>query len=123
MGLDMYLTGERCFARQKYDEPGLIGERYRLGYWRKHPNLHGFIIRELADGVDDCGEISLSGEELQVIIAAVESDRLPTTTGFFFGVSSGSEKERDLQILRDAVTWLESPDEEAWRFVTYQASW
>lgn len=123
MGLDMYLTGERCFSGVRYDEPGLIGERYRLGYWRKHPNLHGFIVNQIADVVDDCQEITLSREQLQTIITAVEKERLPTTTGFFFGVSSGNEKERDLQILRDAVTWLESPDEEAWRFVTYQASW
>lgn len=123
MGLDMYLTGERYFSQDKYREPGLIGERYQLGYWRKHPNLHGHIVQEFADGEDDCHEISLTQEDLLAIIEAIENNRLPITTGFFFGASDGTEKERDLQIFRDAIIWLEAPDESASRFITYQASW
>jgi hypothetical protein len=123
MGLDMYLTGDRYFRRNKHDEPGLIGERYRLGYWRKHPNLHGFIVEKFSERIDDCGEIPLSMEDVHTIIKAVEKDRLPITSGFFFGKSDGTEKERDLKVFRDAITWLEEPDEQAWRFLTYQASW
>lgn len=123
MGLDMFLIGERSFSGGFDDKPKLISERYLLGYWRKHPNLHGYIVQEFSEGDDNCRENVLSDESLRQIIAAVENDQLPVTTGFFFGESDGSEKERDLQILRDAVTWLETPDEHAWRYVTYQASW
>lgn len=123
MGLDMFLIGERSFPGGIDDKPKLIGERYSFGHWRKHPNLHGYIVQEFSEGDDNCREIVLSAEGLRQIIAAVEDDQLPVTTGFFFGESDGSEKERDLQILRDAVTWLETPDEHAWRYVTYQASW
>lgn len=27
-----------------------------IGYWRKEPNLHGFIVENFADGNDDCRE-------------------------------------------------------------------
>jgi hypothetical protein len=31
------------------------GDRDReVGYWRKHPDLHGYIVETFADGVDAC---------------------------------------------------------------------
>ena len=47
MGLDMYLTGEKFLTRQgTTTEDGYpVKERHlALGYWRKHPDLHGFIV-------------------------------------------------------------------------------
>ena len=44
MGLDMYLTGEKFVMSLKLQEDGfrLSSKTLDLGYWRKHPNLHGF---------------------------------------------------------------------------------
>ena len=62
MGLDMYLEGRR-FLRTNWENPeaNLKRGKYRvkeetleLAYWRKHPNLHGFIVQTFADGVDEC---------------------------------------------------------------------
>ncbi len=148
MGLDMYLQGEAFYT---YDHPNRkaqpfeIAETiYQLGYWRKHPNLHGFIVETFADGVDECQKIELSTEHLQSIIKAVEEESLPHTEGFFFGASAADpekyverygctmeeanaekeqEKQRDLHILRSAIAWLEAEEAGVWKAVTYRASW
>jgi hypothetical protein len=109
VGLDMHLEG-RTFQfknrekRNGYDVKGYILD---LGYWRKHPNLHGFIVQKFAKGVDECQDIPLTAENIETIIMAVKEKHLPKTEGFFFGKSDGSEQERDIEILTKALAWLE----------------
>jgi hypothetical protein len=118
MGLDMYLTGRKYFW-QTWDNSAADrcedGKRIRsldvdLGYWRKHPNLHGYIVQAFAKGKDDCEEIELSADDIRNIIGAVKAKRLPKTEGFFFGASDGSEHDEDLKVLNEALTWLEATD-------------
>jgi hypothetical protein len=129
MGLDMYLTGHRFMHsmnkpnKRSRERGERKGELIDLGYWRKHPNLHGYIVQTFAGGKDECQEIDLSAEGIREILAAIEADELPETTGFFFGVSDGTEKDDDLKIFRNALAWLEAKDDEAWRSIYYQASW
>ena len=123
MGLDMYLTGERYFWKREYKRGERKADLIDLGYWRKHPNLHGFIVEAFADGEDDCRKIDLNGDRIRQIIAAVEAAALPHTTGFFFGESDGSEKEEDLIILHEALRWLETEEKDVKRYIYYQASW
>src|SRR5271156_4778158 len=97
MGLDMYLTGETFlmpdFQNRSIDlqEDGfcLRSKTVEMGYWRKHPNLHGYIVQTFAGGEDDCQTIDLS-DHIRTIIAAVKAQQLPHTTGFFFGGSDPS---------------------------------
>jgi hypothetical protein len=122
MGLDMYLTGRKFFW-QNYDERDTERKEdgyhvesldIRLGYWRKHPNLHGYMVKTFGHGEDDQKEIELTADDLRTIILAVKAKALPKTEGFFFGSSSGSDEERDedLKILNEALTWLEATDPE-----------
>lgn len=123
MGLDMYLTGKRVIHNRRDAKHELIEERFQLGYWRKHPNLHGYIVESFAAGEDDCRKIVLSIEDILQILTAVKEERLPYTDGFFFGESDGTEKEQDIAIFTDALRWLLESDEDAWRSIVYQASW
>jgi hypothetical protein len=129
MGLDMYLSGKKFFfstARQKDDEGFEIEEtRVVLGYWRKHPNLHGYIVETFAEGRDECQEIELGVEELNKIIEAVKAKEMPKTEGFFFGESDGSEAEEDLEIFTKAIAFMANVTDErnVWRSVVYRASW
>ena len=128
MGLDMYLNGERYFMGRPPREAGKItvkAEIYDLGYWRKHPNLHGYIVQTFADGVDECQEIALGEERLAQIIEAVRAKELPHTIGFFFGASEGTDDEaaEDIAILQSALAWLRVKEEGIWRSVSYRASW
>lgn len=102
-----------------------------VAYWRKHPNLHGFIVSEFADGVDECQEILLTGSRLTTLREAIVNDELEETTGFFFGRSPDPEsedpeerewaqqrKEEDLAIITSCLAL----DAEGYEIV-YQASW
>lgn len=122
MGLDMYLTG-RKFHWATWDAPerdrkedGLPVQsvEVKLGYWRKHPNLHGYIVQHFAGGLDNCDDVRLSAEQLIELIGAVKERRLPHTEGFFFGKSGDTEEQiaKDVAILEKALAWLEASDEE-----------
>ena len=134
MGLDMYLTGNKYLLKWCEDPENIKTEdgfriesiNLDLGSWRKHPNLHGFIINEFADGNDECQEIDLSVAQMQHIIKTVQDKRLPHTEGFFFGVSDTSDAQiqSDVSIFEKAIAWLEQEDERpVWKSVIYQASW
>lgn len=119
MGLDMYLEGRKHFwtkydpeNQRKEDDLRVSCVTVDLGYWRKHPNLHGFIVEAFAGGKDNCQDIELSAVDIRNIISAVKEDRLPHTEGFFFGASDGSEKEDDLRIFERALAWLEEANPE-----------
>jgi hypothetical protein len=131
MGLDMYLEGEKyCWTDWKNPQNVLREDGYeiksrtlRLGYWRKHPDLHGYIVNTFAGGVDNCEAIALEDAEIEKIIDAVARDELPHTVGFFFGATDGTEKDETLHILTAALAWLRTKEDRVFRTVFYRASW
>ena len=109
MGLDMY-------AMTTTEEvPGAVDfkveQASEIFYWRKHPNLHGWMQKLYYDkgGKDDsfnCVPVVLTSEDLDRLEADVKAGHLPDTTGFFFGVSDSREDE-DLAFIakaREALT-------------------
>jgi len=127
MGLDMYLTGEKFLMTRNLEEDGfrLRSKTLELGYWRKHPNLHGYIVQTFAGGKDECQEIDLGVPQLRAIITAVKAQELPDTNGFFFGVSDSSQErmEEDIAIFEKALAWCEADEPGVVRFIKYRASW
>lgn len=127
MGLDMYLNGRKSLYSlrdcRREDDFKVSSVELEIGYWRKHPNLHGYIVKTFANGVDECQVIELDQKKIQNIIKAIEESNLPHTTGFFFGASDGSEKEEDLKIFKAALAWLDVKCKDEYRTVYYQASW
>ena len=150
MGLDMSLYGDKSSnTNEKVDGFPLSSTTLDLGYWRKHANLHGFLVKTFADGKDECQRIHLSEEDLHNIIVALENDALyddGEVTGFFFGRSYfpgesdqyGSydeQKTRDINVFTKALEWVKNAapaqgkwgeDDYKWpeyRSVYYQASW
>lgn len=121
MGLDMYA----CITTERFDtdvdfKPS--GEDHELHYWRKHPNLHGWMEQRyrLKGGAQEsfnCVTLKLAPTDLDDLEAAVRSGSLPETSGFFFGVSDGSEREDDLCFIRKARGALANG------FTLYYTSW
>lgn len=82
MGLDMYAY----IARKKGDDLSTVRE---IAYWRKHPNLHGWMENlyrdrggnETFNGV----ELELSWEDVDRLEKTIKAGKLPFTEGFFFG--------------------------------------
>ena len=125
MGLDMYLSFQKKgLPEDEYGDSD--GESTELAYWRKHPNLHGYIVENFANGVDECQEIRLTLENLLQIQDAIRKEELPETTGFFFGTSYVDEEQRteDIDKIERGVVFLLS-DAAAMNEheVVYQASW
>jgi hypothetical protein len=145
MGLDMYLTGSVYLSdwqeEDRFHHNGfpVSNIEYRLGYWRKHPNLHGYIIQEFADGEDECQKIFLEADQLKQIKEAVEQNNLPNTEGFFFGKSADKDSEDEeeaeyakqeldhtIEILNRAISFAEKNEHEMqgrYKQLYYQASW
>lgn len=127
MGLDMYLYGvisEEPKGEKEGRPISQVKTYVNLGYWRKHPNLHGYIVKEFAQGHDLCQEIWLDESRLRRLIMTIKEEQLPYTEGFFFGASDGTEKELDLTVLNDALEWLRKPPKEgSYKSVIYRASW
>jgi hypothetical protein len=82
------------------------GDASQLHYWRKHPDLHGWMENLYYEkgGTEtfNCRPVLLTPEDLDRLEADIRSKALPETTGFFFGKTDGSEHEDDLAFIAKA---------------------
>jgi hypothetical protein len=107
MGLDMtvYTTNEALASEVDFN----VKQVEELHFWRKHPNLHGWMERlYIAKGgrftTFNCTNLALTEHDLDALERTVRNNTLPHTKGFFFGESDGSEKEGDLVFIAKART-------------------
>ena len=123
MGLDMYLEAERfnsqvCWktGEEIEDRPTRDGfyiscEILEMGVWRKHHNLHEYIVQTFAEGKDECQHIYLDAKDCRKIAEAI----LATDLGHKL------DREDNAKIFSNAAQWLDSAD---WtRRVYYKSSW
>lgn len=134
MGLDMYLFGRKALfgaggreSAQPRDNEGykIDTVEVELAYWRKHPNLHGYIVETFAGDVDDCQPITLNEDNIELILRAIKDDELPHTEGCFFGTSekSAAQMAEDVAVFEAALVWLKKEKPNELRSVRYRASW
>jgi hypothetical protein len=122
MGLDMYAyktktpISEISGNAQSEDEI--------LQYWRKHPNLHGYMEKlwrskhDCDHGTEfNCVPVELTRDDLEHLKYALDNNKLPETTGFFFGKSRPEETAQDYEFIRDAMTAIKEG------FYVYYTSW
>ena len=102
MGLDMY-----AYTAAKAEADYETSQR-EIAYWRKHPNLHGWMER-LAESKNvqyntfNGVELELTWEDLDELERAVTHGQLPSTQGFFFGNEADElYKEHDLEFIKKA---------------------
>ena len=130
MGLDMYAyVAARAGQQQEFydgsafdketgdfENPKVTKPR-ELAYWRKHPNLHGWMEqlwerKMQAEGRDDPSsfngiELELTYEDLEMLELDLIAGTLPDTTGFFFGQNANDLYQRqDLEFIRNAQAEL-----------------
>ena len=133
MGLDMYAyVAQKANQQTDFYEGAVFDEELReyvnltvskpreIAYWRKHPNLHGWMEqlwhkKRNAEGnpvVEDAEDLSgtfngieleLTHEDLDELERAVTHKQLPSTSGFFFGNDADEHYyETDLQFIKNA---------------------
>lgn len=111
MGLDQF-----AYAAAKANTDWDSGNRRDISYWRKHPNLHGWMEQLWREkgcpngDVDNCDDWTFNGVELELTwedLDRLEEDitrsSLPATSGFFFGNPSDDYyQNQDLEFIRTA---------------------
>lgn len=122
MGLDMYAYTTEEKIDQTVDFEDHSDWACEFHYWRKHPNLHGWmerLYREKGGKADsfNCVNVMLDAADLDRLEADVKAGRLPQTTGFFFGCSDGSEVSDDLAFIKRARQFIEDGEQ------VYYRSW
>lgn len=131
MGLDMYARRMRekpatdvDFNYATFSKEDDAYSDSEIHYWRKHPNLHGWManLYHQKNGSEEMhefiGPVLLTLDDLNTLEVAVMGNALPKTSGFFFGQSDGSEVEDDLEFIRKARLEIA----EGWT-VYYVSSW
>mgnify|MGYP003350693531 CR=1 FL=1 len=153
MGLDQYAyVASKAGQRDEfYDQEGIyfdpekggwvvpeggMQKPRQISYWRKHPNLHGWMEklwnRKNQPGIDHSNpnpmndvpvfngvELELTWEDIDELERAIRHGQLPHTTGFFFGDPSDDYyREQDLKFCIDAKAELFLK-----RKVFYNSSW
>jgi hypothetical protein len=91
MGLDMYASTLMQAPKSDVDFDG--NDAIELHYWRKHPNLHGWmesLYYEKGGTADsfNCVNLQLTARDLDRLETAIRGGTLPLTQGFFFGEST-----------------------------------
>jgi hypothetical protein len=109
MGLDQYVFAIKQAPSKSVDfeVPEEMKEIQEVHYWRKHPDLHGWmenLYRKKGGRQPEfnCDSVVLTIADIDLLEIAVKRKELPTTSGFFFGHSDGSEIEDDLLFIRKA---------------------
>ena len=123
MGLDQYAfarKGEPIEATEDYTYEDFDGNRHvkqrtyvsyeeehEVAYWRKHPNLQGWmenLWREKGgEGEFNCVDVELTAADLEKLEQDIDYGDLSETEGFFFGNPSDDRyKEGDLEFIREA---------------------
>ena len=125
MGLDMYayVANRRGQQSEFYEtaqwDPvanefiGTISKPREIAYWRKHPNLHGWMEQlwerkgKPGTGNTDATfngiELELTWDDLDELERAIRHNQLPETSGFFFGNPSDSYYyQQDLDFVTNA---------------------
>ena len=123
MGLDMYAySANKAGAQNEYwDNGDMVDGEFKstctkpkeLMYWRKHPNLHGWMEniweRKGRPGAESAAdtfngiELELTWEDLMELEYDIAHKALPSTSGFFFGDDSDAYyKKQDQEFIKQA---------------------
>jgi hypothetical protein len=132
LGLDMsvYAVSANQVREEDKDKEVDFSPYYEEGhteiwYWRKHPNLHGWMENmyqrkggtiEEFNGVP----VKLTERDLMRLEKEIKERTLPNTSGFFFGESSDDDDavEQDLRFVAEARMQLSLGN-----MLYYNSSW
>lgn len=123
MGLDQFsyrikkgfITKPVDFSTEKYNEETeeheVLCETEEIHYWRKHPNLQGWMEELYYEKGGEspefnCVNVQLTWEDLEKLEQDLKEDSLPETCGFFFG--GNSDEEYKVETLEFVEKGLES---------------
>lgn len=127
MGLDQYAYAaakagqqDEYYSDENYDkddsDPTKLSPPREIAYWRKHPNLQGWMEQlwlqknpdidpNNRDAMFNGVELELTWEDLEALELDIIGGNLPQTKGFFFGDDSDEYyRDQDLAFIKNAKT-------------------
>ena len=124
MGLDMYAFSTKAKPKTEVDFETKNFQPEEVHYWRKHPNLHGWMQSlyeekggDSSDFNGDCVVLTL--DDLDCLEHDLKQFDLPDTSGFFFGNSASDDDE-----LKDDLDFVQKAREAIANGKTvYYTSW
>ncbi len=119
MGLDQYANARKGEPTVDADGYKQWSDSLELAYWRKHPNLQGFMenlwIEKGCPGLTkeqsgsmfgsdfNCVDLELTLEDIDTLEESLDKSELPETSGFFFGEDSDDHyAEQDREFILSA---------------------
>jgi hypothetical protein len=107
MGLDQYATARRGEAKTDDEGYTYYEDSMELAYWRKHPNLQGWMqdlyYEKGGEEEFNCVDLELTLEDLDALEESLDEEALPETAGFFFGGNADDHYvEQDREFIREA---------------------
>ena len=122
MGLDMYAYKTKAKPTTETDFSTINFNEQEIHYWRKHPNLHGWMenLYYNKGGKSDsfnCVNVELNFDDLKALYEDIKTNNLPQTGGFFFGTTDGTEREDDLEFVDTALKAINEG------YTIYYSSW
>ena len=121
---DEYNEQEGDLETREWVTKDLLPKPREIAYWRKHPNLHGWMERlaeskKLEYGSFNGVELELTWADIDALEQAVTHKQLPATTGFFFG------RDRDEEYYQDDLAFIKTARTELFLGlkVFYNSSW
>jgi len=103
----MYAFATKAKLKNEVDFTETNLKPEEIHYWRKHPNLHGWMqeLYESKGGKSDSfnGDcVVLTETDLNELESDIKDGSLPDTSGFFFGQTDGDEVDDDLKFIENA---------------------
>ena len=148
MGLDMFLNkhyfsaitpwSARSSSRERDEKVNGLPVREKICegiYWRKANAIHGWFVREVQGGEDNCQQVKVAVEQLEALLTLVtaalrtkDASLLPPTGGFFFGSTDVDEGYwQDLEFTKKELTRVlalhKKEKKDVWCWFTYRSSW
>ena len=135
MGLDQFsyrvkkgfITKPVDFETESYNEKTqestLLCKKEEIHYWRKHPNLQGWMeelyYEKGGESAEfNCANVQLTWEDLEQLEMDIKDGNLPETCGFFFGDDSDEEyKEETLDWIQRSLDSIKDG------YDVYYSSW
>ena len=104
--------------------------QFRVGYWRKANQIHGWFVDNVQGGEDDCREYGVSREQLQQLLQLCKTAKkeknanlLSPREGFFFGSTEVDEYYwGDIQQTIEIINHVLKNTPDDYNFL-YQSSW
>jgi len=119
MGLDMYAFMSATHPDEYVNN---VTQIQQLHYWRKHPNLHGWMGRlyDERGGTDEfnCVKVNLTLEDLNRLEQDMKDGSLEKAEGFFFGESDAEDDISTIEFIEKARTALKGGS-----YVWYDSWW